>query len=103
MKVTFVILLLLASLKVFSQDWHGATDTLKLPASQGHGQLATGFNNKFDTVSCTYKLIGNSMTQKGYKYVFIFEGFYVDMPNTVNVFFDDKLRRIEKVERFYFN
>jgi hypothetical protein len=103
MKLPLVISLLLASITGFSQEWHNATDTLKPPNSQGHGQVSTGFNNKFDTVSCTYKLEGSPNLQKGYKCVFVFEGFFIDMPNTLNVFFDDKLQRINKVEKFYFN
>ena len=103
MKLPLVILLMLASFTVFSQEWHNATDTIKPPSNQGHGQVATGFINKYDTVPCTYNLESNPTLQKGYKFVFIYEGFFIDLPNTVNVFFDDKLRRIDKVDKFYFN
>jgi len=62
-----------------------------------------GYNNRFDTVKCVYKLIGSDVLLRGYKYVFILEGFYIDTPNTVNVFFDDRKRRINQVEKYYFN
>jgi hypothetical protein len=103
MKAAIVIIFMLGCTKVFSQNWHSATDTLKLPTNQGHGQVAMGFQNKFDTVACVYKLIGSDVIRKGYKYVFILDGFYIDTINTMNVFFDYRKQRINGVEKFHFD
>ena len=93
------------SSSAFSQNkqWHFSTDTLKLPTGIGNSQVSVGFYNRFDTVECRYKLIGDPAVQKGFKYVFILEGFYIDTPNTVNIFFDERKQRISSVEKFYFN
>jgi hypothetical protein len=101
--LTILTLLLVLSLKSFSQQWHAVTDTLSLPRSQAHGAVAVSYMNRFDTVFCYYKVSGNNNIYKGYKYVFIMQGFYTDTPNTINVFFDDRKRRVANVERFYFN
>jgi hypothetical protein len=97
-----VFFLLLYSIS-FSQEWHSVTDTLKLPVSINNGMVSDGFFNRFDTVECNYVLKGSHTIYKGYKFVFVMQGFYTDTSITLYVFFDEKKHRIVDVQRFYFN
>ena len=100
---TVVILLLAAGSPAFSQNWHAAGDTLKLPESPGHIYSSIGTLKNYDTVPCTYTVSGNNALQKGFKMVHIRHGFYTDNASTLYVFFDEGLRRVYHVDRFYFH
>jgi len=103
MKYPIAIILLLTCKNSFSQNWHKAGDTLRLPESQSHFYTASGYLNRYDTVPCVYTAQGNETLKKGYKMVYVQSGFYTDKPNTLHVFFDDHLRRVTDVERFSFD
>jgi hypothetical protein len=99
---TVIILLLAAGSPVFSQNWHAAGDTLKLPESPGHIYSSIGTLKNYDTVPCTYTVSGSMALRKGFKKVYIRHGFYTDNARTLYVFFDDGRRRVRHVDRFYF-
>lgn len=103
MKLAIAFLLLLSAQHACSQRWHAALDTLRAPQSPFHTRVSMSYTNRYDTVRCIYKVIGSAVSLKGYKYVFILDGFYIDTPNTFNVFFDDRKQRIDKVESYCFN
>lgn len=100
---TVIIIILVASKPAFSQNWHAAGDTLKLPESRGHIYSSIGSLKNYDTVPCTYTVTGNTALQKGYKMVHIRHGFYTDNATTLHIFFDEDRRRVYHVERFYFH
>jgi hypothetical protein len=100
---TIIILLFAAAPSVFSQNWHAAGDTLKLPESPGHIYSSIGSLKNYDTVPCTYTVSGSMALRKGFKMVHIRHGFYTDNSSTLNVFFDEGLRRVNHVDRFYFH
>ena len=100
---TVVILILGASRPAFSQNWHAAGDTLRLPESPGHIYSSIGSLKNYDTVACTYIVSGSMALRKGFKRVYIRHGFYTDNASTVQIFFDEALRRVYHVERFYFH
>jgi len=97
------IILLAGGSPAFSQSWHAASDTLKLPPSPGHIYSSIGSLKNYDTVPCTYTVSGSAALRKGFKMVRIRHGFYTDNASTLNVFFDDALRRVYHVDRFYFH
>jgi hypothetical protein len=102
--VSLVITVLAFGQFSFAQaSWHMAGDPLKLPPSPGSFYNAVLYLKKYDTVACTYKVIGNDDLRKGYKMVRIQYGFYTDNSKSLNVFFDERGRRIRHVEKFYFN
>ena len=101
--LTVIILLLAAGSPAFSQHWHAAGDTLKLPESPGHVYSSIATLKNYDTVPCTYTVSGSTALRKGYKKVYIRHGFYTDNASTLYVFFDDDLRRVRHVDRFYFH
>jgi hypothetical protein len=85
-----------------AQTWYKTKDSLRLPASLGNIYTASGDLIKYDTVPVTYALTGSKELRKGFKMVHISKGYYVDDSSTVRVFFDDRLHKINDVERFYF-
>ena len=103
MKFAIALLLLLSAQHAHSQLWHAALDTLRAPQSPFHTQVSMSYTNKYDTVRCLYKMAGSGVSLKGYKYVFILDGFYIDTPNTINIFFDDRKQRINTVDSYCFN
>jgi hypothetical protein len=82
--------------------WHKAMDTLLLPPSLGNIYNGSGDLVKYDTIPCTYTMIGSKDLRNGFKMVHLSKGYYVDDDSTVQVFFDDRLHRITGVERYYF-
>jgi len=100
---TVIILILAAGRPAFSQNWHAAGDTLRLPESPGHIYSSIGSLKNYDTVACTYMVSGSMALRKGFKMVYIRHGFYTDNASTVQIFFDEALRRVYHVERFYFH
>ncbi|MDO6433106.1 hypothetical protein Q4E93_21030 [Flavitalea sp. BT771] len=100
---TVATLLLAVSSPAVAQNWHAAGDTLKLPESPGHVYSSIGSLKSYDTVPCTYTVSGSTALRKGFKKVYIRHGFYTDNARTLYVFFDDGLRRVRHVDRFYFH
>jgi len=105
MKRTLIIfvLSLLSYTKTYSQQWHSHTDTLKSPLNNSHYQIAVGFFNRLDTVECRYKLLGENSTLNGFKLVYVFEGYFIDTQNTIDVFFNDKKQRVYSVMEYALN
>lgn len=95
------LVLLCFSMHSFSQNWHAAGDTLKLPESPGHIYSSIGSLKNYDTVPCTYTVSGSMALRKGFKMVHIRHGFYTDNANTLYAFFDEDRQRIYNVSKYY--
>ena len=101
--VSLVVTILAFGQHTFAQAWHTAGDPLKLPPSPGNFYNTVLYLKKYDTVACTYKVTGSDDLRHGYKMVRIQYGFYTDNSKSLNVFFDERGRRIRHVEKFYFH
>lgn len=105
-KLLFISALLFISIpKIYSQTstWHLATDVLKYPESNGYMEVSTAYVNGYDTVICQYKLKGSDTVFIGYKNIYRKNGFYIDDNNTLDVFFDQRKRRIGNVQSYVMN
>jgi len=100
MKFAIVFIALLAYKSVFSQEWHSANKKLKPPKNSSGYNITVIFFDKYDTVPCIY-VTADGREQKGYKSIFLRNGYYTDDANTFRVFFDDRMIRVYNVERYY--
>jgi len=103
--IVIAILILFCLSKTYSQSqiWHLSTDTLKYPKSFGSGEVAMAFINQYDTVPCLYRINGDESVYKGYKLIYKKNGFYIDDNTTLNIFFDNRIKRIQNVHQFILN
>jgi len=85
-----------------SQTWHAAGDTLKEPRNPSGYYVTIAYHNGYDTVPCTYVAAGSNEQHKGYRFVYLHNGYFTDAGETWQVFYDDKMHRIYNVERYYF-
>lgn len=101
MKFAIALLLVVTCKTAFSQEWHSANKKLKPPKNSSGYSITVIFFDKYDTVPCTY-VTTDGRQQKGYKYIFLCNGYYTDNANTYRVFFDDRMNKVYNVERYYF-
>jgi len=101
MKYFIALLALSICLSAYSQEWHSAKKKLKQPRKSGYN-ITVIFYDKYDTVPCVYVTNDGKQEQKGYKYIYLRGGFYTDNASTVQVFFDERMKRVYNVKRYYF-
>lgn len=100
MKPLILFIVLLISIPGYSQ-WRKATHKLKGPY-QDRAHSSFGWINKYDTLPCRYKLIGNDTVYAGYKVVYSENGYYIDNKRTFGKFYDIKKRPIKYVSSYCF-
>jgi|GEM_PF-2401427 len=105
MRYAIVIFLLLvcslfACSTAFSQNWHSASDTLKGPQNNTGYYVTVAYFNRYDTVPCTYTIAGSKQHRKGFKVVYVLDGYYTDKPETMRVFYDRRMNRIDNVDSY---
>lgn len=93
-------MLMSAGVTARSQNWHLSTDTLKYPISLGEGESTMGWINHYDTVICKIKTAGSETVKSAFKVVYLYNGYRIDNPNTINLFFDEKRNKINNVDSY---
>ena len=102
MKYSIVILCLLAGQTAFTQQWHSAGKKLRQPQKTSDYYKTVGYFNRYDSIPCTYLTNGSIQPQKGFKFVYVRHGHYIDDIHTFRVFYDQHFNKVDNVERFYF-
>ena len=101
MKKQFLFFNLFVAWTIFSygqeKSWKLSNEALKFPSTYYGAESTVGFVNKYDTVACQYKLSTDEKTYTGYKLVFVKNGYYIDDNTTMNVFFDERKKRVDNV------
>ena len=101
MRYTILLTMIFAGSRAFSQHCHAATDTLKYISSSGY-YTTVKYTNRFATVPISYKIAGSNKVYSGFKYVYIFNGFFTDREETMGVFYDKEKRRVMAVKSYCF-
>jgi len=101
--VATLLLLFFLHLAAAAQTWHSASKWLNEPKSPSGIYATVSLFSRYDSVPCTYVSASSKLLQKGYKVVYVKNGYYTDDPATFGVFLDENWRRIRHVSRYYFN
>ena len=80
-----------------AHKWNLANKALEYPKRVSLMKVASASIDNYDTVVCQYKRLDSQNIFIGYKLVFKKDGFYIDDDKTLNVFFDERKKRVEKV------
>ncbi|HEY4208930.1 MAG TPA: hypothetical protein VGM31_19030 [Puia sp.] len=103
MKFAIFLLILFTGKNALSQDWHGAKERL-VPPLEKHGyHMCVTYIDRHDTIPCIYIVKGSSRRLKGYKFVYVQNGYYIDDNLTYQALYDEQLHRIKNVRKYYFN
>jgi hypothetical protein len=102
MRYLIAVLCILAGSTAFSQQWHPANRKLRSPKNTSGYYSTVGYINRYAAIPCTYVTRGSDQFLKGYKFVYVRQGHYVDNAKTFRVFYDAQFNRIGNVDRFYF-
>jgi hypothetical protein len=112
MKNILFSLLLMVPLISIAQDstkrkspeiWIPATTVRVYPipeSEEGRAQTAYGHINKYDTVLCKYKFVGDTTVHIGWKVFYRKNGYWMDDKTTMQVFFNMQRRRIDYVSSY---
>ena len=82
--------------------WHSADKWLAEPTNRGQYHASVNYLICYDTVPCMYVSSSGRRRHKGFKVVYIKDGYYTDDVSTFGVFLDKRSQRIEDVRRYYF-
>lgn len=88
---------------VTAQSWHSARERLSQPKSPSGFYATVSFLSRYDSVPCTYVSVSSKQPQKGYKVVYVQNGYYTDNSQTFGVFLDEQFRKVQGVRRYYFH
>ncbi|HLX67090.1 MAG TPA: hypothetical protein VKR41_08845 [Puia sp.] len=108
MKTFFMRLLLyalpaIAAERTAAQEWHPANKWLKEPESPSGFYTSASYFTRYDTVPCVYESLASDQVQKGYKVVFVKDGYYTDNSRTFGLFLNDRFQRIYHIRRYSFS
>lgn len=102
MKQYVLLLLIVFLFKVsMGQVWHSADEKLKYRRVNPYYATIRCFD-ACDTLKCIYTINGSPVEYNGFKPVLFHNCHYIDTRKTFKVFYDDKMRRINNVEKYYF-
>ena len=102
MRYFIAVFLLLVCKTAFTQQWHPANKKLKQPKNTSGYYITVGYFNRYDSIPCTYVTHSSAQLQKGFKFVYVRHGHYIDDTHTFRIFYDENFKRINDVDRFYF-
>lgn len=82
--------------------WHYTKDALRPINTAGDYKSNQGWFNRYDSMPVMYALYKDTTLYKGYKYVHVQKGQYVDTEVTIGVILDTHFRVVPNVEKYYF-
>lgn len=102
MKELLVGLLVFTFQRAVAQEWHSAGERLSEPKSPSHFYVSASYLAQYDSVPCMYMNFSSGRLRKGFKVVYVHNGYFTDDSRTYRVFLDERFRRIYDVRRYYF-
>jgi hypothetical protein len=79
-------------------QWHSTKERLTEPSSLY--QASIRYFDRYDTVPCLYTLSDTTHPKKGYKKVFVKNGYYTDNGLTEGILFNSRMKRIYNATKY---